>query len=107
MSFVLTGYQVEPKEEKMKNIILAGLIAATGTLLMFAPAQSAPVMKHSMYCRNNIYDPLCMDSNMFKMRTMMMSMTKEKVMTNRSKYCRNNLADPICDKKMMNNTMGF
>ncbi len=91
----------------MKNLLCAAAIAITGTMLLLAPAQSANQGSHIGYCRSNIADPLCMDSKTFKMRKMMMAMTKEKAMANRSKYCRNNISDAICTKKMMNSTLGF
>lgn len=91
----------------MKKIILAGLIVAAGTASMFTPVEAAKVAVHTGYCRMNIYDPICMDREMMKMRTGMMGMTKAKAMANRTKYCRNNIADPICNKKMMNSTMGY
>ena len=92
----------------MKNIVLAAVVAVTGSMLMFAPAQSASMANNSMYCRNNTYDPICMDAKMFKMRMKMMGMTKSKAMASRSKYCRtNNSSDPICKKQMMNNSMGY
>ncbi len=92
----------------MKNIMLAAMVAATGTMLMIAPAQAKSVAIHSGYCRHNIYDPICMDRAMMNQRKMMMSMTKAKAMANRSKYCRTNHdTDPICTKDMMNSTMGY
>ena len=91
----------------MKKLILAGMVAAVGTLFMLAPVEAATVNLNSKYCRNNLYDPLCMDSKMMKMRKNIMGMTKTKVMANRSKYCRNNISDPICSKKMMKSTVGY
>lgn len=91
---------------KFRNACLIGLAA---TALLVIPAAAATNVGESKYCMASPMDPMCMSPKMFKMRMMMMSMTKAKVMANRSKYCREMAAsaDPICSPKMMHSTKGF
>lgn len=95
----------------MKNLTLACLIGLAAVAYSTLPASAADdPMADSKYCmESNSFDPLCMDEKTFKMREMMMSMTKEKVMAGRTKYCEENASsdDPICKKEMMESTKGY
>jgi cellobiose-specific phosphotransferase system component IIB len=93
----------------MKKLVLACLLGASSMVLISDVTVAAQRSPPTKYCRNNAYDPICMDSKMMKMRAKMMSMTKDKVMENRMKFCREHSSDsdPICEPKMMRSTVGY
>lgn len=93
----------------MKKFLFASIIGLTAIAGTFSAASAAENMADSKYCRNNIYDVLCMTPEMMKMRSEMMAMTKEKVMENRSKYCTEHATDndPVCKKEVMGDMTGY
>jgi hypothetical protein len=86
----------------IKSAIIAVFLATSATVITSGTVNAAGFDRaNSKYCRNNTFDPLCMDEKMMDMRSKIMKMDQKAMMENRSKYCENNASDSACAPDVM------